>query len=172
MDAFRRGWLGLALFLSALVLMPVLVVQFQHDASRASEAADDLAAQQTTPASSQPAQTGMIMAPTSAPPGTLTRFEGVAEGTIIQGFQRITLSTTGQVGGIRYTLTGPGDYSYTLDAQTAPYLFNPHPGGWLTSDVDDGLYTLRAAATNPGIAPATIRFRIQNAAATPRHQPT
>ncbi|OAA20976.1 hypothetical protein UG55_106612 [Frankia sp. EI5c] len=159
-DAFRRGWVGLALFFSALVLMPILVLEFRGSEAGGSEltAAESAAARQETPAPG-------AGTPTSAVPGVLVRFDGIVEGAYLHDFQRITLVTMGDVDGIVYTLTGPTGKQYIVNAPEPPYTFAPHPNGWETTEVINGPYSLKATAGNPGINPATISFWIYNTSA-------
>lgn len=173
MDAFRRGWVGLILFCSAIVLIPVLVANFQGGVSSAAEltAADRSdtlrpAADRVTDAARTPSSPPASAPTTSAAPRALVRFGGVSEGEIIHDFVRITLETTGRIDKISYLLTGPTGKQYVVDATEAPYAFAPHPSGWQTNEVIDGVYTLRATVGDPRVTPVTIRFEIRNTATT------
>jgi len=159
-DAVRRGYLGLMLFIIALVLMPLLVVDYH----RKSEADSG----KTTPASPNlpvsGAAGGGAGAPTASPAvdfrPRIVSFEGVAEGGTLNGVVMISLITAGDVGPIIYKLAGiPGQWT----AQSSPYLFSPYPGGWRTSQVPNGSYTLTATPLNPQVSPRSVHFRVENA---------
>lgn len=157
MDAFRRGWIGLALFCAALVLMPVLVTQFDGDASEAGSSAS------TASVTSAPrASATEWPSPTRTPVGQIRGFLGVIEGEVHRGFLRIALETSGLIGTVTYTLSRQDGYQHIGIARDAPYVFAPHQHGWQTTAVADGDYVLEARADNPSVMPATIHFTIQN----------
>ncbi|MCK9900363.1 hypothetical protein CC117_04600 [Parafrankia colletiae] len=186
MNAFRRGWVGLALFFSALLLMPLLVVEYQngtHDTAGLAAAeypgiAPGVPAVGTSPAArpgsgsrpgsdagAGPSPLATVSTPTSTPssPGVLVGFAGVTEGETISGFRRITLQTSGSVGRIIFVLTGPTGRHYNVPSAGPPYVFAPHDSGWQTTEVVDGVYFLEAVVDGSGRTPvATVRFRVTN----------
>ncbi|MEX5711786.1 MULTISPECIES: hypothetical protein [unclassified Parafrankia] len=155
MDAFRRGWVGLALFLAALIMMPVLVVEYH------SRLSDDARYSGVDAESIIPPVTSTAP-PRTAPPGVIVGFNGVLENETLRGFRHISLETTGDIGEIHYTLTGPTGSRYPMTVSVAPYLFAPHQTGWETSAVMDGVYSLEARAERPGVPARSITFTIQN----------
>ncbi|WP_018638868.1 hypothetical protein [Parafrankia elaeagni] len=191
MNAFRRGWIGLALFFSALLLMPLLVVEYQNGARdtaglAAAEypgIAPGVPAAGTSPAArpgsgSRPepdtgagpsplatVSTPTVSTPTSTPssPSTPVGFAGVVEGETISGFRRITLQTSGSVGRVTFVLTGPTGRHYDVPSAGPPYVFAPHDSGWQTTEVVDGVYFLEAVVDGSGRTPVTtVRFRVAN----------
>jgi hypothetical protein len=148
-DAVRRGYLGLMLFIIALVLMPLLVIDYHRQA--------DADSGTKTPASAS-AAADTATTPVEFRPLIVT-FQGVEDGQTLRGDVTITLITTGDVGPINYTLAGiPGQWT----AENSPYLFSPHPGGWRTSQAPNGDYTLTATPINTQIGARSVHFRIQN----------
>jgi hypothetical protein len=162
-DAVRRGYLGLMLFIIALVLMPLLVVDYhRHTASDDKKRAPALVDVSTTarattvPGAPSAAPTA---APTAATGPAIVTFLGVEAGATLTGDVAITLITTGDVGPVSYTLRGfPGQWF----AANSPYLFSPHPGGWQTTQVVNGTYTLIATPVDSRIKDLSVTFRVQN----------
>jgi hypothetical protein len=154
----RRGYLGLILFIVALVLMPLLVIDYhrQTEGERSTNAAVDVRiGLQPTGATASAASTPTI--PSNIP--VIEYFQGVQAGETLHGNVLITLVTTGDVGPVTYTLTG---YSGDWKAPAAPYLFAPQPLGWATADVKNGHYTLTATPDNFKISPRAVSFVVQN----------
>ncbi|MEX5633962.1 hypothetical protein [Parafrankia sp. FMc2] len=186
MNAFRRGWIGLALFFSALLLMPLLVVEYQNGtrdtaglaAAEYPGIAPGVPALGTSPAArpggasrpgpgtgAGPSPLATVSAPTSTPssPDAPAGFAGVTEGETISGFRRITLQTSGSVGRVTFVLTGPTGRHYNVPSAGPPYVFAPHDSGWLTTEVVDGVYFLEAVVDGSGRTPVTtVRFRVSN----------
>ncbi|OHV34411.1 MULTISPECIES: hypothetical protein [Pseudofrankia] len=170
MDAVRRGYLGLMLFIAALVLMPLLIVDYNRQTEakaddRGSSAAVGPAttiAPTARPTTASPADGG---APTPTASTTLDTgprifgFQGVEDGQTLHGDVQITLVTVGDVGPVNYTLSG---FDSPWLAVSSPYLFAPHPVGWETAAVRNGQYTLTATPTNPQFSPRSVRFSVQN----------
>ncbi|MBL7502379.1 hypothetical protein I6A84_19145 [Frankia sp. CNm7] len=158
MDAVRRGYLGLMLFIAALVLMPLLVVDYHRQTEDKADAAADTRAELTA----RPATDGGAPLSTSSPAAALPRILGfinVDDGQVLRGTVRITLATIGDIGPITYTLTG---HAGQWPAITVPYLFSPHDGGWDTTAISNGVYTLTATPANTRISPRSVSFQIYN----------
>jgi hypothetical protein len=157
-DVIRRGYLGLILFIVALVLMPLLVIDY-HRQSQGDHPTTALV--NIRIGASQAAATASAASTPTIPSDLpmIAYFQGVEEGETLHGNVKITLVTTGDVGAVSYTLTG---YSGNWLATTAPYLFAPQPVGWATADVKNGQYTLTAAPDNPKISPRSVSFEVQN----------
>jgi hypothetical protein len=145
------------LFIIALVLMPLLVIDYHRQNEKDGGA--------KTPVSSD----ASVGAAGSAGPGkpttsvefrpVIVTFQGVEDGQTLRGDVQITLITTGDVGPINYTLVGaPGQWT----AESSPYLFSPHPGGWHTTQVPNGDYTLTATPLNTQINSRSVHFLVQN----------
>ncbi|MDT3440565.1 MULTISPECIES: hypothetical protein [unclassified Pseudofrankia] len=170
MDAVRRGYLGLMLFIAALVLMPLLIVDYhrQTEAKADDRVSADVA--DTTPDPASPTDGGTLApkasaTPTFTAPATLgatspiVGFQGVEDGQTLKGDVQITLLTVGDIGVVNYTLSG---YPTPWLALSPPYLFAPHPVGWQTTAVPDGQYTLTATPVNTRISSRSVSFRVQN----------
>jgi hypothetical protein len=157
-DAVRRGYLGLMLFIIALVLMPLLVIDYH----RQTETDGGGAKSPALAGASSRAPTGGGAGPSAAPVEfrpVIVTFQGVEDGQTLRGDVAITLITTGDVGPINYTLAGaPGQWL----AESSPYLFSPHPGGWRTTQVSNGDYTLTATPLNTQIGARSVHFLVQN----------
>jgi hypothetical protein len=156
-DALRRGWIGLALFSAALVLMPVLV--FAYDKHASVDRASGTASLQTA------AHTPLVdpLGPAVSPPptGVGLSFAGVRNGETIFGFRRIQVESNSYGGPLEYVLNGPIP-PYQLALSRPPYLFSPQTGGWLTTAVPNGLYTLTAIPTEVANAQISITFTVSN----------
>ncbi|ONH33219.1 hypothetical protein [Pseudofrankia asymbiotica] len=170
MDAVRRGYLGLILFIAALVLMPLLIVDYHRQTEakaddRRSAAVVDTPPDPTSPADGEALSPTASAAPTSAAPVALgatpliVRFLGVEDGRPLKGDVQITLDTEGDVGVVNYTLSG---FSTPWLALSPPYLFAPHPGGWHTAAAPNGQYTLTATPVDTRISPRSVTFLVQN----------
>ncbi|WP_045877960.1 hypothetical protein [Pseudofrankia sp. DC12] len=156
MDAVRRGYLGLMLFIIALVLMPLLVIDYHRQTEKDDGGVRNRALAGATATPSRGA--GASSAQVDLRPAIET-FQGVEDGQTLRGDVAITLITTGGVGPISYTLVGfPGQWT----AESSPYLFSPQPGGWRTSQVPNGDYTLMATPINTQITPRSVHFLVQN----------
>jgi hypothetical protein len=165
-DAVRRGYLGLMLFIAALVLMPLLIVDYHRQTGAK---ADDR--ESAVPASPSPANAGPVAAirPTPTVGATasatlgaapmIVSFQGVVEGQTLHGDVQITLVTVGDVGAVKYTLSGFGS---PWLAVSPPYLFAPHPVGWQTSAVADGSYTLTATPLDTRVSARSVHFSVLN----------
>ncbi|WP_235490818.1 hypothetical protein, partial [Frankia sp. AvcI1] len=98
MDALRRGWIGLALFFAALILMPILVFGYdknqpqQHAAATATLTATDRV---------------VTAAPAPPPAATPLAFTGIRPGERISGFRTIRVVSTGYSGPLEFVLNGP-----------------------------------------------------------------
>ena len=153
MDALRRGWVGLALFLTALVLMPVLVLDY-HERLSQENAESELKAESIVPS---PGPT----APPPPSPDVLRGFLGVVEGATLSGMVHITLDTVQDIGPVEYLLIGPAG-RYARVADEMPYLFAPHGTGWDTRQVPDGVYTLRAHPERMDVRQLSVSFIVRN----------
>lgn len=159
MDAVRRGYLGLMLFIIALVLMPLLVIDYHRksepDPGKGTPASTNLPVSGASGGAGEPtASSAVDFRP------EIVSFQGVANGGTLHGIVMITLITAGDVGPVIYKLAGiPGQWM----AQSSPYLFSPYPGGWQTSQVPNGSYTLTATPVNSQVSPRSVHFRVENA---------
>jgi hypothetical protein len=185
MEALKRGWVGLLLLFAALVLMPVLLIDYhrrmQGDAVVTAATTAPRAHIDDGPSRTGSSPTGgWTSAPTGAPRGAATAtppsaaptasplpailgFAGVSEGASLHGFVKITLNTVGRVGPVEYILIGTG-FEYRQAATGQTNLFSPHSTGWDTTAVTNGYYTLTAAPTNTQITSVTVHFRVRNPA--------
>ncbi|CAO5239654.1 hypothetical protein [Frankia sp. AgKG'84/4] len=160
MDSLRRGWIGLVLFLAALVLMPVLVYGYGRSdvAGRGSDALSVDA----------PAPTATVdplgpMASTAPVDAGLT-FTGIREDETIYGFRQIQIESERYSGSIEYVLNGPISPFLTVVGR-APYIFSPQDRGWQTTAVPNGQYTLTAIPTEVANAAISISFTVSNQSA-------
>ncbi|MCM3922604.1 hypothetical protein ND748_13160 [Frankia sp. AiPs1] len=147
MDALRRGWIGLALFFAALIIMPILVFGYaknQPQRHAVATAADRL----VTVAPSPPAATPLV-------------FAGIRPGERISGFRTIRVVSTSYSGPLEFVLNGP-IAPFRLNLTQPPYVFNPHIGGWKTSEVPNGEYTLTAIPTEAANDHISIVFTVSN----------
>ncbi|WP_462187053.1 MULTISPECIES: hypothetical protein [unclassified Frankia] len=158
MDALRRGWVGLALFFAALVLMPILVFSYHSQEPRSGPAPAASPAPDGRPSRPGP---GAVPTPSSTMSVAPFTFAGIHQGETISGFRTIRVETTGYAGTLTYVLNGPIG-PYRRDLPGPPYLFTPHPGGWQTSEVPDGLYTLTAILVGAGNTQISISFTVSN----------
>jgi hypothetical protein len=167
-EALRRGWLGLTLFVAALVLMPILVLSYhyglRHNPSTgAATTGGSGFADSVDPYGSQsrfglgPLSTGAVAPGRTA--GILA-FDGVKDGDVLRGLATISLRTTGSVGRVNYTLTGFPDFRWS--ASGPPYLFSPHANGWRTDEAADGQYVLTATPVDSQIPPRSVSFEVRN----------
>ncbi|KJE21483.1 hypothetical protein FF36_04169 [Frankia torreyi] len=149
MDALRRGWIGLALFFAALILMPILVFGYdKNQPPRHSAVAVTATDRLVTVAPSQPATTPLA-------------FAGIRPGERIFGFRAIRVVSTRYSGPLEFVLNGP-IAPFRLDLSQPPYIFNPHVGGWKTTEVPDGEYTLTAIPTQVANDHISITFTVGN----------
>lgn len=159
-DAIRRGYLGLMLFIAALVLMPLLVFDY-HRQTEAKADDNEPAPAASASVVASPVDAGaperVLATPSELP--KIVRFQGVEDGKSISGDVQITLVTIGDVGAINYTLS---KYNGNWSARTAPYLFAPHSMGWRTTVVPNGEYTLTATPIDVRIRSLAVTFRVQN----------
>lgn len=142
--------------MAALVLMPILVFEYNSQASR------DEATNRDEPG---PRPAAAVSGTESPEPDTIAilGFDGIKPGETVEGFKNITLKTRGGVGVISYQLTAEGStYQYSETATTPPYLFAPHGTGWDTRWVSDGTYTLRAQPVRGDVESKTITFVVRN----------
>jgi oligoribonuclease len=181
-DALRRGWLGLLLLLAALVLMPVLLIDYHRHmavdtvvtATAAPQVPTDDGRAGTGPSPTAGGSSAAAGNPwgtaTATPPNTtpiasplpaIIGFAGVWEGASLHGFVKIRLNTVGRVGPVEYILIGTG-FEYRQDATGPTNLFSPHSSGWDTTAVANGDYTLTAAPQNTQISSITVHFRVRN----------
>ncbi|SNQ47417.1 conserved hypothetical protein [Frankia canadensis] len=156
MDALRRGWVGLALFSAALVLMPILV--FSYDKSDQSGTRMD-----PTVLATFPGALGSPLDPASSPspnPGGL-RFIGVKDGETISGFRLIQVEAASYTGPLEYVLNGPIQ-TYDMPVARPPYIFSVASGGWQTTEVPNGQYTLTAIPTEAAYNQISVTFTVSN----------
>jgi hypothetical protein len=156
-DAIRRGYLGLILFIVALVLIPLLVVAY-HRQAQAGHATKVTVSVDASPSPSARAVAASTGAPTSNVP-VIEYFQGVQQGATLRGNVQITLQTVGDVGPVIYTLSG---YTSQWQAQSTPYMFAPQPLGWATTIVRNGVYTLTATPVNRLVSPLAVSFTVAN----------
>ncbi|CAO5170905.1 conserved hypothetical protein [Frankia sp. AiPs1] len=152
MDALKRGWIGLALFCAALVLMPILVLGYEKDTSAADQ----------THATSVPASA------TVAPTGTANlrpalAFAGVQQNDLISGFRVIQVDSLTYAGPLSWVLNGPLAVPFQINVARPPYIFSPgSDGGWQTGQAPDGRYTLTAIPTGAPDKAITVVFTVRN----------
>ncbi|EIV93588.1 hypothetical protein [Frankia sp. QA3] len=153
MDTLRRGWIGLALFFAALLLMPVLVFGYDKDRSEPHPVAT------TSLTTTDPLDSPSPPRPT----GTPLVFTGIRPGERISGFRTIQVESASYDGPLEYVLNGP-IAPFRRDLSQPPYVFNPHAGGWQTTEVPNGEYTLTAIPTEVANDQISITFTVSNEA--------
>ncbi|MBX6390142.1 MAG: hypothetical protein IRZ08_14310 [Frankia sp.] len=158
MDAVRRGYLGLMLFIAALVLMPLLVLDYHRRTGDDDSTAPTLAGAGRSAILPGTAGTANPLTEPSPAEG-IVGFAGVIDGQELHGTVRITLTTRGEIGPVTFTLTG---YQQRWEAPGPPYLFAPHPDGWQTTAVANGQYTLTATPADPRLGPRSVTFQVRN----------
>ncbi|MCM3882640.1 hypothetical protein [Frankia sp. R82] len=156
MDALKHGWIGLALFCAALVLMPALVFGYNKDVSRADE--DRATVSPTTGVVDLPS-TRAALAPS---PGPTLAFVGIQPNEPISGFKRIEVESFTYSGPLTWVLNGPIE-PYEINLGGPPYVFAPGSDqGWQTRGVANGQYTLAAVPVRePGMT-ISISFTVSN----------
>lgn len=160
MDVLKRGWIGLALFLGALILMPILVFGYDKgDNGEDSPPTSSLRPVPVAAAAPPPAPLPTVPSPTPTGPGLV--FTGIREGDTISGFRQMRVLSDRYTGSILYILNGPIPV-YTGTADSAPYLFAPQPGGWQTSQAPNGAYTLTAVPTEAASEAVSVKFTVSN----------
>jgi hypothetical protein len=161
MDALRRGWVGLALFSAALILMPVLV--FGYDKGDQPGRRSQLSST-TVPQGVQGLQ-GLLEFPVTAAPNVEgLSFDGVREGEILAGFRLIRVVASAHYGGaLEFVLNGPIP-PWQASLSRPPYTFAPSVGGqgWQTTEVPNGLYTLTAIPTGAASSSISVSFTVRN----------
>ncbi|WP_261562737.1 hypothetical protein, partial [Frankia tisae] len=98
------------------------------------------------------------------PTATLLVFAGVQPGERISGFRAIRVESASYDGPLEYVLNGP-IVPFRLNLNQAPYGFNPHTGGWQTTEVPNGDYTLTAIPTEVASDQISIKFTVSNVTA-------
>ncbi|MCK9897028.1 hypothetical protein [Frankia sp. AgB32] len=157
MDSLRRGWIGLALFLAALVLMPILVYGYDRSNSPGG-GADPVSVGAPAPtATIDPL--GALASP--APTDAGLAFTGIRKDETIEGFRQIQIESERYSGSIEYVLNGPISPFLTVVGR-APYIFSPQVGGWQTTAVPNGQYTLTAIPTEIANAAISVSFTVSN----------
>jgi hypothetical protein len=160
----------LLLLLAALVLMPVLLIDYHRrmavDSVVTATPAPQVHTDDERAGAGPPPTAGGSSAATGKPPSTsplpaIIGFAGVREGASLRGLVKITLNTVGRLGPVEYILTSTG-FEYRQAATGQTYLFSPHSSGWDTTAVANGYYALTAAPTNTQISSVTVHFRVQN----------
>ncbi len=157
MDSLRRGWIGLVLFLAALVLMPILVYQYDRS-DVAGRGSDAVSVNAPTPTATVD-PLGPMDSPTPVDAGLI--FTGIREDETIYGFRQIQIESERYSGSIEYVLNGPISPFLTVVGR-APYIFSPQDRGWQTSAVPNGQYTLTAIPTEIANAAISVSFTVSN----------
>jgi hypothetical protein len=149
-----RGQLGLTFLVAALVLMPILV--FSYDQPRAADATSaGILPTLATPA-----------APTTPPPDgpAILDIKGVGDGRPLRGSVQIYAFTQGELGGIVFHVEGD-NAEFSWLAERTPYLLDPHypsRGGWDTTYVPNGDYTLTATSVTFPEVWKSVQFIVRN----------
>ncbi|WP_261569998.1 hypothetical protein [Frankia gtarii] len=144
----------MALFFAALILMPILVFGYAKN-----QPASHPVATATLTA------TDRLLAPSPPrPTGTPLAFAGIQPGERISGFRVIRVESASYDGPLEYVLNGP-IVPFRLNLDRPPYVFNPHAGGWQTTEVPNGDYTLTAIPTEVATEQISITFTVSNSIA-------
>jgi hypothetical protein len=172
------GWLGLFFFVSALIMMPLLV--FTYDAPKRSvhsaspDAAPDAGASAGDRAHASASASASASAPVGAsigalaageqpPSGEIHGFTGL-DGRPLRGVVRIGIQYSGSVGRVRYDVRDDKP-RFRYVAAGPPYLLDPHDpkiDGWDTNFLPDGEYTITATAEADPRIRHDARLIIQN----------
>ncbi len=187
----RRGGLGIAMFATALALMPVLVVWYQHHpvpAAGGSTLTTDEPARPGDTTTVVPASTDTAAPASPAPRWTpsnrasgaaaaspvLLGFTGIVSGRVVSGVVQdgvvsgvvqIELAVSGSPGTILFNLSGSVLASSTA-ATGPPFLFQPQEGPWNTTRFPNGRYVLTATAIQQSIPPLSVTFQVINQTAS------
>ncbi|WP_239395773.1 hypothetical protein, partial [Frankia sp. CiP3] len=186
---------GIAMFATALALMPVLVVWYQHhpvpaaggstlttgEAARPGDTTAVVPASTDTAAPASPAPRRTVSDRASgaaAATPALLGFTGIVSGSIVSGLiqngvvsgvVQIGLAVSGSPGTILFRLSGSASMSYV--ATGPPFLFLPQELPWNTTQFPNGLYMLTATAAQQSIPPLSVTFQVINQTA-PRSPPS
>jgi hypothetical protein len=152
------GWLGLFFFVSALIMMPLLVFTYDAPKRTVTSTSDDAATGAPVGAGARPSASASASAPVGAsigalaageppPAGEIREFTGL-DGRPLRGVVRIGIQYSGAVGPVRYDVRDDKPRFHYVASQP-PYLLDPHEpkiDGWNTRLVPDGEYTITVTA--------------------------